>query len=295
MGTLMAVKLEKTAAAMALLTALVSAGCESLPAGEALNSDGSTASVAGQPGSGTTQAPSNASDNLLRIAAQIEARGSVETALPLYERAAQSPNADAQILTRLGDAYTKLNRYPDAERSYRAALAKRADYGLALLGLGGVLIRTNRSEEGLATLVRAAPLVNKALAYDRLGVAHMAMGQPREALASFEQAHSMDGADIDITTNLALAAALSSQYDKAAGLAKQVTGSPEVKDYHRRNLVLILAISKREDDARIAGTHLDPATIEQLLAQGRDLRAISSPKARALALGTVNTKTVAAQ
>lgn len=287
----MVARLEKTAASMALLAALVSAGCESLPTAESLSGDGSTASVTAQPGGGTAQAPSNASDNLLRIGAQIEARGSVETALPLYERAASSPSADAPVFTRLGDAYAKLGRYPEAERSYRAALAKRSDYGHALLGLGSVLIRTSRSEEGLGMLVRAAPLVNHASAYDRLGVAHMAMGQPREALASFEQAHTMDGADIDITTNLALAAALSSQYDKAAGLAQQVTNSPEVKDYHRRNLVLILAISNREQEARVAGTHLDPLTVEQLLGQGRDLRAISSPKARALALGTVNTKT----
>lgn len=291
MGTWMAVKLDRAVAAVAIAAALVSGGCESLPAAESLNGSGSTASVAGQPGSGTAQAPSNSSDSLLRIAGQIEARGSVETALPLYERAASSPSADAEVFTRLGDAYTKLGRYPDAEKSYRAALAKRSDYGHALLGLGGVLIRTGRSEDGLATLVRAAPLVNQASAYDRLGVAHMAMGQPREALASFEQAHTMDGADIDIATNLALAAALSSQYDKAAGLAKQVVNSPDVKDYHRRNLVLILGISNRESEARLAGTHLDTATIDQLLAQARDLRAIASPKARALALGTVNTKT----
>jgi Flp pilus assembly protein TadD len=164
---------------------------------------------------------------------------------------------------------------------------------LALLGLGGVLIRTGRSEEGLAALVKAAPIVNQASAYDRLGVAHMVMGQPREALASFEQAHSMDSSDIDIATNLALAAALSGQYDKAATLAKRVTASPDLKDYHRRNLVLILGIAGRAEEAKLAAAQLDSVTVEQLLTQARDLRAIATPKARALALGTVNTKAVA--
>jgi tetratricopeptide (TPR) repeat protein len=280
---------------MTLIAALVSAGCEGLPSAESLSGEANASSSAGlanQPATtGSVQPASNTSDSLLRIADQIEARGSVATALPLYERAASSPSADATTFTRLADAYAKLGRYPDAEQVYRSALGKRSDYGPALLGLGGVLLRTGRSEEGLAALVRAAPLVNTAPAYDRLGVAHMAMGQPREALASFEQAHTMAPADADITTNLALAAALSGQYDKAAGLAKQVTTTPNLKDYHQRNLVLILGISGRADDARLAGTHLDPALVAQLLEQARDLRAIASPKARALALGTVNTKT----
>lgn len=273
------------------MAALASAACESLPSAESLNGS-ANAGLADQPAAtGSVQPASNASDSLLRIADQIEARGSVETALPLYERAASSPSADATTFTRLADAYAKIGRNSDAEQVYRSALVKRSDYGPALLGLGGVLLRTGRSEEGLVALVRGAPLVNQAPAYDRLGVAHMAMGQPREALASFEQAHTMAPADIDITTNLALAAAVSGQYDKAASLAKQINTTPDLKDYHRRNLVLILGIAGRAEDARLAGTHLDPVIVDQLLGQARDLRAIASPKARALALGTVNTKT----
>jgi tetratricopeptide (TPR) repeat protein len=288
-GRMMAERFRKTVAGLTLMAALVSAGCETLPAAETLNAD---ASLTAQPGGGV-QPKTSPTENLVRIADQIEARGSVETALPLYQRAAESPGADAAVYTRLADAYAKLGRYPEAERTYQAALAKQSGYGLALLGLGGVLIRMGRSEEGLAALVKAAPIVNQASAYDRLGVAHMVMGQPREALASFEQAHSMDSADIDIATNLALAAALSGQYDKAATLAKRVTISPDLKEYHRRNLVLILGIAGRAEEARAAAAQLDSVTAEQLLTQARDLRAIASPKARALALGTVNAKAVA--
>jgi Flp pilus assembly protein TadD len=288
-GRMMAERFRKTVAGLTLMAALVSAGCETLPAAETLNAD---ASLTAQPVGGV-QPKTSPTENLIRIADQIEARGSVETALPLYQRAAESPGADAAVYTRLADAYAKLGRYPEAERTYQVALGKQSGYGLALLGLGGVLIRTGRSEEGLAALVKAAPIVNQASAYDRLGVAHMVMGQPREALASFEQAHSMDSSDIDIATNLALAAALSGQYDKAATLAKRVTISPDLKEYHRRNLVLILGIAGRAEEARAAAAQLDSVTAEQLLTQARDLRAIASPKARALALGTVNAKAVA--
>lgn len=269
--------------------ALVFSGCGSIPAADAVHTNASLTAPS------ATQERSTPSDNLLRIASQIEERGSIATALPLYERAATSPDADAPVYSRLADAYTKLGRYAEAEKTYRTALVKRADYGPALLGLGGILIGTGRAKEGLATLKQAAPLVNQPSAYDRLGVAHMAMGEPLEALASFEQAHSMAPGDTDIATNLALAAALSGDFDKAAGLAKEIAKAPDLKDYHRRNLVLIQAIAGRDEDARLAGHSLNSATVEQILDQARDIGSIASPKERAIALGTINTKTVTAR
>ncbi len=233
--------------------------------------------------------PADSTTNLLRLAGDIEARGSVETAVPLYERAAAASPADAVAHTRLGDAYARLGRYQEAESAYRAGLAREPEYGPALLGLGGVLVRSGKREDGLAMLAKAAPLVNQATAYDRLGVAHMALGQPREALASFEQAHAMAPKDIDITTNLALAAVLTRQYEKATSLAKEIAASDKLKEYHRRNLVLVLAVAGHSDEAkRAAADVIDPDSVAQLLKKARSLRSIESSKARALALGTVS-------
>ena len=255
-----------------------------------------TSSVEVQTGASLTAQPvvaarpvADPTSNLLRLAGDIEARGSLETALPLYERAAAEPDASVAVQTRLADAYAKLGRYPEAEKAYRAALAKQADYGPALLGLGGVLVRTGRGEDGVAMLAKAAPLVNQATAYDRLGIAHMSLGQPREALACFEQAHAMAPKDIDIATNLALAAALAGQYDKAAALANEIAGAEKLRDYHRRNLILVLGIAGHPDEAkRAAGDVIDEAGVAQLLKQAQALRKTPSSKSRALALGTVN-------
>ena len=273
------------AAIAALAAAALVAGCADMPS-EELQSTASLTAEPARPNQGTP------SSNMLRLAGELEAKGSVATAIPLYERAAAEPQADISVHVRLGDAYAKIDRFAEAEAAYRTALAKQTDYGPALLGLGGVLVRSGQSEEGLATLARAAPIVNKATAYDRLGVAHIVLGQPREALASFEQAHSMAPGDVDIATNLALASALSGQHDKAVALAKRIGAVDKLQEYHRRNLILVLGIAGQTDDAKlIAADTLDSGTVAQLLKRGRDLRKIASPKARALALGTVTATT----
>lgn len=258
-------------------------GCAEVPGSEALQAN---AALAGAPG---TQAEAKPTDNLLRLAGDVEARGSLATALPLYERAAAAPDAGAPVHVKLGDAYAKLGRSEDAATAYRDGLAKDPDNGDAMLGLGGVLVRSGKAEEGMTWLAKAAPLVNSARAYDRLGVAHIALGQLREALASFEQAHTLDPRDLDIASNLALAAALSGHKDEAVALAKATLGSEGVQDYQRRNLVLAMCISGQEEDAKHAapnGPGISAEEMDALLKQARGIRQMSSPKARALALVT---------
>jgi Flp pilus assembly protein TadD len=235
-------------------------------------------------------------DNLLRLGADIEARGSPATALPLYQRAAAEPSAGAPVHTRLANTYAKLGQDSEAIAAYRKALALDANYGPALLGLGGVLIRSKQAEDGLATLAKAAQLVNSPAAYNSLGVAHMMLGQPREALASLEQAHAMAGDDPDIASNLALAAALSGQRDRAIDLARRTMSAPGVQHYHRRNLILVMGIVGAPKDARKAvGGSLPPEEVEKLLAQAEGIGKISSPKRRALALGTVSSANIIRQ
>ncbi len=272
-----------------LIAALALGGCAESP--------GTAELQASDTGAGQrtgTAGVSSEGESVLRLASDVEARGSPATALPLYQRAASLPNADASTHVKLGDIYARLGRDDQAAAAYRDALAKEPENGLALLGLGGVQVRAGRAADGVTLLAKAAPLVNSATAYDRLGVAHMAMGQPREALASFEQAHSIDSSDLDIATNLALAAALSGQKDRAEALAQATLASKGVQDYHRRNLILAMGISGREEDARRAGAKQFPAAeLDALMKQAREIRQIASPNARALALGTMRSETTA--
>ena len=228
------------------------------------------------------------SGSLLHLAQDIEARGSVATAVPLYERAAAANDADPNAWVLLGEAYLKVNRNSDSADAFRKALAKAPQNSKALFGLGSALLRLGQVENALATLEKAAPLVNVPQVYDKLGVAHVMNGQPREALASFEQAHSMDASDPDIATNLALAASLMGQYSRAIGLAQRTLSNSSIKPYHRRNLILALSISGESGQAAAAGAgSLTPAEVRSLIDRAEKIRQMPEPADRARALGTV--------
>ncbi len=272
----------------AALATLSAAGCTTIPSAQQLQADAALASV--PPPDGETQRPSGSpKSNLLKLARDIENRGSVGTALPLYERAAESADAGAEVHAALGNAYSKLGRDDEASNSFRRALAQEPAYPLALFGLGSVLIRSGQVEKGLEMLAAAAPRLNSSEAYDRLGVAHILAGQPREALASFEQAYSLANNNPDIATNLSLAAALLSQYSRAVSLAQQTLNYPDVKPYHRRNLILALAISGKTEEARLArgSQAVSSAEMEALIERAAAIRQLSDPKDRALALGAI--------
>lgn len=278
--------LSKISLVAGLPIAVAASGCANMPASGDLRQTAALAEASG--GTANAGGESSSTQNLLRLAGDIEARGSVATALPLYERAAADPNASADINVALGDAYAKLNRDNEAADAYRKALEKSPNHGRALLGLGSLLVRGGQTSAGLDLLVKAAPLVNTAEAYDRLGVAHIVAGQPREALASFEQAYSFNAKDADIATNVALAAALMGQQGRAVAVARQTLTYAGLKPYHRRNLILALAVSGEVDEAReTAGSGVDPAELNGLLDRAEQIRQLESPKDRALALGTI--------
>src|SRR5262249_9296553 len=143
---------------------------------------------------------------------------------------------------RLGDAYLRAKKLQGAIQAYRAALAKDANDADALLGLGTALTRQGAAEKGLAALAKAAPHVNTGAAYNRLGVAQTIAGQFSDAQATFEKGLAIQPDDLDIATNLALAAALAGQSDRASELTEKIARSPTVQPAHRRDLVIVLGI-----------------------------------------------------
>jgi Flp pilus assembly protein TadD len=270
------------------------AGCESLPKTADLSGTAPGTSLVGAPPPGPQAKPEDdpgRSEGMLRLAADIEGRGEKGTALTFYERAAAASNGDPGIHLKVGDAFLRMGYPVNAANAYRVVLEKAPGNGRAMLGLGSALARGGDVEGGLAYLAKAAPAVNTAAAYDRLGLAHIMIGQPREALASFEQAYAMDKGDIDIATNLALAAALAGQHDRAIELMKSVARRPNAGPQHKRNLVLVMGIGGKGTEAKASVTDLPPDLVQSLLAQASSIRGMSSAKARALALGSASTAT----
>lgn len=228
-----------------------------------------------------------AGDGLMRLATDIEARGKIDTALPLYERATViSPDATAAHI-RLGDAYMRAAKVDRAIEAYRAALANSPENGDALLGLGSALVRTGDLDGAVAALAKAAPLVNTMSAYNRLGVAQTLAGTPQAAQVSFEAARDLAPDDLDVRTNLALAAALDGKEQKAIALMREVVASTAAELRHRRDFVIVLGLLGRGAEARDTPAELSPGEVSGLLTRATSIRARSDAKSRAKALGAI--------
>jgi len=251
---------------------------------------GGCASVSGPDGFGSGAGPDfgQRGDRLLQLANEVEAHGDATAAIALYRQAAAVPESAIAANIRLGDAYARTENHKGAIEAYRTTLARDPNSGEALLGLGTALIRTNDIEGGLVALGRAAPVVNTAIAYNRLGLAQTFAGRTPEAMVSLERAAALAPTDLDIRTNLALAAALDGREERAIALAQEVAVSPKAEARHRRNLIIVLGLFGRAADVHGAIAAEIPASeVKALLARARAIRTIKNVKARAKALGTI--------
>jgi Flp pilus assembly protein TadD len=226
-------------------------------------------------------------DGLTRVASDVEAQGQIVAALPIYEQAAAG-SSDPKAQVRLGDAYTRAGKTDQAIKAYRTALAMVPDNPDALLGLGSALLKAGDAEGAVAPLAKVAPIIKTMAAYNRLGLAQTLTGQFAQAHESFDAASALAPDDLDIRTNLALAAALEGQETKAIDVARSVVTSPGAQARHRRNLMIVYGLLGLVDEGRAAAPKgLSANEAKKLLARATAIRAISDAKARAKALGTI--------
>jgi Flp pilus assembly protein TadD len=226
---------------------------------------------------------------LAQVASDIEAHGENETALTLYRQAVTVSGDAPAANVQLGDAYMRAGQMAPAIEAYRKALATSPEDPVAELGLGSALVKSGELDKGLATLVEAVPRVNTGAAYNRLGIAQTLAGRLKDARASFASGQALAPDDIDISTNLALAAALAGEPDEALASMRKVAASSAAQPRHRRNLVIVLGLLGHTAEAReVAPPGLSPRQLQALLERAGSIRAISDPKARAKALGTIS-------
>ena len=184
--------------------------------------------------------------------------------------------------------HTRAGKTDQAIQAYRAALAVAPDNPDALLGLGSALVKAGDPDGAVVALAKVAPIVNTMTAYNRLGVAQTLAGQFAQAHQSFDAASALAPDDLDIRTNLALAAALDGQETKAIDATRAVVTSARAEARHRRNLMIVFGLLGRADEGRAAAPkELSAAEVEKLLARATAIRAIGDAKARAKALGTI--------
>ena len=139
------------------------------------------------------------------------------TAVNLAERAVEKSPNDAGFRALLGNAYFGSGRFASAESAYRDSLSMIANQPQVVLKLALVEIAQGRNAEALALLGEARGVLEPA----DYGLAMALAGQPQEAAAVLEAAARQPGADARLRQNLALAHALSGNWDAARTVAAQ--------------------------------------------------------------------------
>ncbi|GCA49986.1 tetratricopeptide repeat protein [Sinorhizobium sp. KGO-5] len=230
--------------------------------------------------------PSSGQKKLLSIAESIEAKGESATALALYERAAENAPGDVSLRVRVGNARLKAGDVEGAEEAFRAALQVNPQDAEALLGLGTAQLRKGEAELAARTLIPAAQALNSVVAYNRLGTALVFSGNGAAAEEAFSKALSLQPANLDTTTNLALAQALSNDLPQAVMHMGNVIGSPLAQRRHFVNYLIVLAMAGETEKARAFDVpDMSARQKNQILAKAAKLRSISDPARRAQEVG----------
>lgn len=232
---------------------------------------------------------SSAQTKLLSVAESIEAKGESATALALYERAAANAPHDVSMRVRLGNARLKAGDAEAAEEAFRAALEIEPGNAAALLGLGTAQLQKGEAESAARSLAPAAEALNSVVAYNRLGTALIFSGNGPSAESAFSKALSLQPANLDTATNLALAEALSNNMTQAVTHMTGVISSPLAERRHFINYLIVLTMAGESEKARsVAVPDMSAKQKNQILAKAAKLRSIPDAGRRAQEIGLLS-------
>ena len=223
---------------------------------------------------------------LMKLAGDIERRGDAGTATTLYLRAAQAPEATAEVWNRLGRIHLQGGDAQAAEQAFQQALALDPEDAESLLGLGTAQLRLGYPQRARPLLHAAAATLQTAEAYNRLGVAESQLGHTTAACGAFARAHRLAPTDLDSRSNLALAYALDGKLELALAEAEGLDQTANAQARHRRNVLLVQVLAGNLEAAqRVRLDRSDAAARQMLIDEALRITAITDPVARTRALG----------
>lgn len=111
----------------------------------------------------------------------------IQGSLDYFERAAANGQEDSWLLCRIGRAYLRLQRWPEAEQAFRKALTLDEHNAESYYGLSVALPRQGRPTEGIDCALQAVALFHDfPLAHFQLGAILSRLGRYERALQAFE-------------------------------------------------------------------------------------------------------------
>jgi tetratricopeptide (TPR) repeat protein len=134
----------------------------------------------------------NLADGYLAMASVLEQTGQEEEALKEISRALAIDPSDPRTLVRQAQIFSRLNRWVEAEKTYRRVLNERPNFWLAYNELGVTLTRQGKYSDALEsfrTACSAAP--GNALAFNNVGDAYLQLGKFAEAATFFKKSFEL--------------------------------------------------------------------------------------------------------
>ena len=145
------------------------------------------------------------------------AANDVATAIPLAERAVGNTPKDAGFRALLGNCYLAAGRFASAEQAFSDSLSLHQEQPQVVLKLALVQIALGKGNNAAMLLESAASMIDASDA----GLALALAGHADRAIALLEPAARATGADARVRQNLALAYAMSGNWDSARTIAAQ--------------------------------------------------------------------------
>ncbi|MDQ6630680.1 MAG: tetratricopeptide repeat protein [Verrucomicrobiota bacterium] len=128
----------------------------------------------------------------LMLGSLLLAEGKAEEALKQLRKAEQAAPGLPQLYLRLGGAYLRTRRWPDAERAFRQALEMDGDSAESCHGLSVALLRQNHLDAAAEFALRAVGLQHFfPSAHFQLGATLARLNQPERAALAFEHGLTM--------------------------------------------------------------------------------------------------------
>ncbi len=161
-------------------------------------------------------------DAHLALAWVFQQTGNNQGALNEVDRALSLEPSDRHALVWEAQIYTRMNRWEDAEKTFRRALKQHPNYWLAYNELAFLLHGQARYREAIQAF-RAASLAapKNAMSLANLGGEYLQVGEFAEALRSLQQGLALEPDSDLVAANTSLAYRYQGKYEKALPFARK--------------------------------------------------------------------------
>jgi len=219
----------------------------------------------------------------MRLGDDLRAKGDLESAAEMYNRARSADSKSPAPPAALGDTLRRLGRYAEAEQVFRDGLDRSPYSGMLLQGYAVLMLEKGQPEAAVTTLT---PVVDEEAAdfriYNVLGIAYDMLGDHMEAQAQYTAGLAQTPSNRSLRNNLALSLAIQERYDAAIEQIQMVAGDDTVSQH---NLALIYGLSGRiEEAARVSRKLLPESDVANNLAYYQSLRALEPAQRRSAIL-----------